>query len=218
MSGLASLRNFCLSLAIPRPLTRYRIHGWCAGAYGTQSAWQKGNPTIRANRRPPPGPLIGPEAARTTAQLRAEHKRETSLSQHAVDHLTAIVGLPGFAAALTILIALWVSTNVVARMLGLWVVDPPPFVWLQGAVTAGALYVAILILTTQRREEQLSSQREQLLLELAILNDQKSSKIIELLEEFRRDHPLIADRTDSDARAMSTPSNHRAVMDAIKEP
>ena len=142
---------------------------------------------------------------------------ETSLSQHAVDHLTAIVGLPGFAAALTISIALWVSANVIAKLLGLWVVDPPPFVWLQGAVTTGGLYVAILILTTQRREEQLSSQRGQLMLELAILNDQKSSKIIELLEEFRRDNPMIANRIDNEARAMSTPSDHRAVMDAIKE-
>jgi uncharacterized membrane protein len=102
-------------------------------------------------------------------------------------------------------------------MLGLWIVDPPPFVWLQGAITTGALYVAILILTTQRREEQLSSQREQLLLELAILNDQKSSKIIELLEESRRDNPMIADRIDGGARTMSTPSDHRAVMDAIKK-
>jgi uncharacterized membrane protein len=55
-------------------------------------------------------------------------------------------------------------------------VDPPPFVWLQGAVTTGGLYVAILILTTQRREEKLSSQRGQLMLQLAILNDQKSSQ------------------------------------------
>jgi uncharacterized membrane protein len=97
-------------------------------------------------------------------------------------------------------------------------VDPPPFVWLQGAVTTGVLYLAILILTTQRREEQLSNQRGQLMLELATLNDQKSSKIIELLEEFRRDNPMIADHIDSEARAMSTPSDHRAVMDAIKEP
>jgi len=83
-------------------------------------------------------------SARTTARLRAEHKHETSLSQHAVDRLTAIVGLPGFAAALTISIVPWVSGNVVAKVVGLWVVDPPPFVWLQGAVTTGALYVAIL--------------------------------------------------------------------------
>jgi uncharacterized membrane protein len=185
---------------------------------GAQSDWQKGHPTIRADRRPPPGPPIGPEAARTTARLRAEHKHETSLSQHAVDRLTAVVGLPGFVAALTISMALWVSGNVVGRLLGLWVVDPPPFVWLQGAVTTGALYVAILILTTQRREEELSSQRGQLMLELAILNDQKSSKIIELLEEFRRDNPMIADRVHNEAQAMSMPSDHRAVMDTIKEP
>jgi uncharacterized membrane protein len=66
--------------------------------------------------------------------------------------------------------------------------------------------------------KQLSSQREQLLLELAILNDQKSSKIIELLEGLRHDSPMVTDRIDSEARAMSTPSDHRAVMDAIKEP
>jgi uncharacterized membrane protein len=85
---------------------------------------------------------------RTTARLRAEHKHETSLSQHAVDRLTAVVGLPGFAAVLTMSIALWVSANVIAKLLGSWVVDPPPFVWLQGAVATGALYVAILILTS----------------------------------------------------------------------
>jgi len=207
-----------VSLAIAEPLTRYRIHGSCADVSGAQNDWQKGNPTIRANRTPPPGPPTGPEAGRTTAQLRAEHKHESSPSQHAVDRITAIVGLPGFAAALTISIAFWVSANVVARALGLWVLDPPPFVWLQGVVTTGALYAAILILITQRREEQLSSQREQLLLELAILNDQKSSKMIQLLEEFRHDNPMMGDRIDRDARVMSKPSDHRAVMDAIKEP
>jgi uncharacterized membrane protein len=108
--------------------------------------------------------------------------------------------------------------NVVATALGLWVLDPPPFVWLQCVVTTGTLYAAILILITQRREEQLSSQREQLLLESAILNDQKSSKTIQLLEEFRHDNPMMGDRIDRDARVMSKPCDHRAVMDAIKEP
>jgi hypothetical protein len=44
----------------------------------------------------------------------------------------------------------------------------------RSAITTGVLYVATLILATQRREEKLSSQREQLLLELAIANDQNS--------------------------------------------
>jgi uncharacterized membrane protein len=161
--------------------------------------------------------LIGPDTARATAQLRAEHEQETSLLQHAVDRVTALVGLPGFVAALMIAIVLWIAANILTGLFGLRPVDPPPFVWLQGAITTGALFVATLILTTQRREEQLSSQRDQLLLELAILNDQKSSKIIELLEELRRDQPTIADRIDKEANTMSTPSDHHSVMDAIKE-
>ena len=151
-----------------------------------------------------------------TAQLRADHKQETSLLQHAVDRLTALVGLPGFAAVLTGAIILWIASNMLADFFGFRPVDPPPFVWLQGALTTGALYVATLILTTQRREEKLSSQREQLLLELAILNDKKSSKIIELLEELRRDNTALTDRLDDEARTMSTPSDHRSVMGAIK--
>jgi uncharacterized membrane protein len=159
---------------------------------------------------------MGPDAARATALLRAEHKQETSALQHGVDRLTALVGMPGFVAVLTTVIALWIAINVLAGIIGLRPVDPPPFVWLQDVITTGALYVATLILTTQRREEKLSSQREQLLLELAIANDQKSSKIIKLLEELRCDNPTVIDRIDDEARIMSTPFDHRSVMGAIK--
>jgi uncharacterized membrane protein len=143
------------------------------------------------------------------ALVRAEHKQETSTLQRGVDRLTALVGLLGFVAVLTTAIVLWIATNVLAGIIGLKPIDPPPFVWLQDAITTGALYVATLILTTQRREEKLSSQHEQLLLELAIANDEKSSKIIELLEESRRDNPTVIDRIDDEARTMSTPFDHR---------
>jgi uncharacterized membrane protein len=146
---------------------------------------------------------------RATALVRAEHKQETSTLQHGVDRLTALVGLLGFVAVLTIAIVLLIATNILTMIVGFRPVDPPPFVWLQDAITTGALYVATLILTTQRREEKLSSQREQLLLELAIVNDQKSSKIIALLEESPRDNSTVIDRIDDEARTMSTPFDHR---------
>jgi hypothetical protein len=49
-----------------------------------------------------------------------------------------------------------------------------------------------------------------------MLIDPKLSKVIELLEEGRRDNPSIADRVDDEAAAMSVPSDARAVLDAIK--
>ena len=163
------------------------------------------------NEPPPPTP------AQATAQINSAHFLETGRLQHAMDRLTAMIGLPAFLAWLTGGIALWLLANGLAAHAGLLPPDPPPFDWLQAAIPVIGLYIAVLILTTQRRQEQLASHRGQLVLELAILNDQTVSKIIDLLEEARRDNPLINNRSDSTARAMSTPADPHVVLEAIKD-
>ena len=60
------------------------------------------------------------------------------------------------------------------------------------------------------------SHREQLTLELAILSEQKSVKIISLLEELRRDDPHFRNRHDVEAEALSTPADPNGVLEAIK--
>lgn len=78
------------------------------------------------------------------------------------------------------------------------------------------IYITILILITQRREDELARRRDQMTLELAILGDHKTAKIIQLPEELRRDHPEIADRVDREAAEMSKPSPPGAVLEEIK--
>lgn len=63
----------------------------------------------------------------------------------------------------------------------------------------------------------LAQLREQLNLELAILSERKTAKVIQLLEEFRRDSPLMRDRIDHQAESMARPSDPQTVLDAIKE-
>lgn len=53
-------------------------------------------------------------------------------------------------------------------------------------------------------------------LELASLTEQKVAKIIELLEELRRDSPEVRNRVDSEAHEMSIRSDPHAVLGAIK--
>ena len=55
------------------------------------------------------------------------------------------------------------------------------------------------------------------MLELAILSEQKTAKVIHLLEESRRDNPLIRDRLDPQADAMAQLADPQLVLDAIKE-
>jgi uncharacterized membrane protein len=150
------------------------------------------------------------------ARLHAEHLRESSALQRAIGATTSFIGRPIFVGGVTAAIGVWIAANLAAAQFGR-PIDPAPFYWLQGGISMLALYATLFILGTQQRDDILASQREQLTLELAILSEQKSAKIIQLLEDLRRDHPDIENRIDAEALTMSFPTDPQVVLDAIKE-
>lgn len=155
------------------------------------------------------------DTVRATAELHAVHHREATSYQHAIDRITATVGRPATVGIVGGLIVLWVLVNVAGpRALRF---DPPPFFWLATVASVSALLTAVLILTTQRRQDRLGDQRAQLTLQLGIVNEQKNSKIIALLEQLRRDHPEIEDRMDPEAIAMTRSADPSHVLDKLKE-
>jgi uncharacterized membrane protein len=157
------------------------------------------------------------ETIRSIDRLHAEHRRDATPLQRAVDRMTTLLGRPGFILLVTVIVALWVGGNLLAAAFGHRAIDPPPFSGLAGVVSLASLYMVVLILATQRREDQLAQHREQLILELALLSEQKTAKVIELLEEFRRDSPLIHNRVDRQADSMAQPADPQQMLDAIKE-
>jgi uncharacterized membrane protein len=156
------------------------------------------------------------DTVQAIARLRAEHDRGASALQRMVERFTARVGSPGFVVVLTILVGSWIGLNCFYLALGNKPIDEPPFCWMQGAVALAALYMTVFILATQRREDELANRHEQLTLELAMLSEQKTAKIISLLEELRQDHPEIHDRVDKEAAAMSSPVDSRSILEALK--
>ena len=151
------------------------------------------------------------------ARLHSEHHKKAAPLQRIVDRSTSAIGRPGFIAGLTLAVLAWCGGNSAALWAGWTPWDEPPFFWMQGVIGLGALYVTILILTSNRHADELAGYREQLTLELAILSEQKSAKIIELLEEMRRDDPSLRNRHDPEAQALSVPADPQHVLDAIKE-
>ncbi len=157
------------------------------------------------------------ETIRSIARLQAEHHGNATLHQRAVDRVTALLGHPRFIGGLTIIVVGWISLNLLTAALGFRAVDPPPFPWLGGAISLISLYMVVLILGTQRHADLLAQHREMLTLELTILSEQKTAKVIQLLEEVRRDNPHIRDRVDQEAAVMAQPADPQSVLDAIKE-
>lgn len=77
---------------------------------------------------------------------------------------------------------LWVLANGVSRHFGLAEFDPTPLPWLQGIVGLGALLPATLVLTKQNRLARLAERRAHMDLVVSLLTEQKTAKLIDLLE------------------------------------
>lgn len=181
-------------------------------------------PTDTMNAASDGGPSGGEEilpphieqTVQAIARLHAAHHQRATPLQRIVDRLTALVARPAFIGAIVLAVLLWIGANLALRRFAGWSLDRPAFPWLQGAGELAALCITTLILMSQRRKDELSELREQLTLELAIMTDQKCAKLIALLEELRRDDPLLVNRIDTQADAMSEPSDPEAVLEAFK--
>jgi uncharacterized membrane protein len=162
----------------------------------------------------PTVPPLVEESVAAIAELHAAHYREAGALQKTVSGATSAVARPGTLVVITVAIAGWAALNFAlpARAAP----DPFPFPLLAVAVSTLALYLAAMILIAQRHDDELATRRDQLTLELAILSEQKSAKIIALLEEFRRNDPHQGDHRDVVAEAMAQPANPQAVLHAIR--
>jgi uncharacterized membrane protein len=156
------------------------------------------------------------ETIASIGRVHAAQSEDTSPVRLRIVLLTRALGRPVFVSAIAVAIAAWIFGNLTVRHFGGHPLDVPPFPWLQGTVSGLGLLMTILVLSTQQRDDEIGDHREKLTLQLAVLADQRLAKIVSMLEDLRRDDPHIADRADTQAQAMSVPTDPHAVSNAIR--
>jgi uncharacterized membrane protein len=154
------------------------------------------------------------KAVRSVTQLHSDHHGRTTSTQRAVNRVAALMGRPWFIALVGLIVVAWVAANLIAARLGV-AIDPPPFAWLEVAATLFSLLLVVLLLVAQKHEDELNAHRDTLTLELAILSEHKIAKVIQLLEELRRDSPQVQDRDDPQAQQMAEPADAGSVLAAV---
>ncbi len=152
---------------------------------------------------------------RRMAELHVKHAGGMGPFQRGVVAVTSRLGQASTIALIIVSILIWVILNLFSPSLGIKAFDAFPFPMLGVAASVVALFTTLLILVTQRREEELARQRAQLTLHLVALSEQKIAKVIDLLEEQRRENPLLPTRDDSQARDMAQASDPDHVLDRI---
>lgn len=144
-------------------------------------------------------------------------KEMISPSQRVLERVTSFIGKPAFLGFIVFFVGIWVVANDLLRWSGRPGFDREPFPWLQGLVSLGALLMATVVLSRQNRLARLADQREHLDLKVTLLIEQKTAKLIGLVEELRRDLPYVQDRHDPRALSLQEPMNPELVIAALDE-
>jgi uncharacterized membrane protein len=147
--------------------------------------------------------------------IREELRR--SASQRHAERIGSFVGRPAFLVIILLFVSLWMGANLALPARGLVAFDPAPFFWLQGIIGLAALLTTTVVLAKQNRVAKLGEQRDHLDLKVTLLIEQKTAKLIDLLEELRRDLPNVKDRHDSGAAVMQQAMSPEKVLAALDE-
>lgn len=147
----------------------------------------------------------------------AREEQKISRSQRILERISHFIGQPAFLGIILLFVALWMLANTVFPRFGMTKFDPAPFFWLQGVVGLGALLTASVVLIKQNRLAKLAEQRDHLDLKVTLLTEQKVAKLIDLLEELRRDLPNVKDRQDLEATALQQSMTPELVLAALDE-
>ena len=165
----------------------------------------------------------GSEHAQITENIAAvlefytREDQKISRSQRILERISLFAGQPAFLAFILLWVAAWMLANVLLHQLRMHEFDPAPYFWLQGIVGLGALLTATIVLTKQNRAARLAEQRAHLDLKVMLLTEQKTAKLIDLIEELRRDMPDVKNRDDPEAAALQQSMNPVQVLAALDE-
>jgi uncharacterized membrane protein len=149
--------------------------------------------------------------------LRRREWETVSLSQRRVEQLSRFIGRPVYLVALLAMVAAWMVYNSTAPAWGLKAFDAPPFELLDGIMSLIALITTTIVLIAQNRLAKLEQQHTHLALQVNLLTEQKVTKLIHLLEELRRDLPMVKDRHDAQATVLQERADTAQVLSAIEE-
>ncbi|WP_020654342.1 DUF1003 domain-containing protein [Massilia niastensis] len=153
----------------------------------------------------------------TIAEFYERNEEHLHPAQAFFERLSLILGSPAYVGTNLLFVVAWILWNVLAPGYGFKQIDEPPFPWLQGLVTLNAFIISTTVLIRQNRMAKLANQHTHLDLQVNLLAEEKSSKIIEMLEELRRDLPNVRNKPDREAEELAQPTDTRAVLSVIEQ-
>jgi uncharacterized membrane protein len=137
--------------------------------------------------------------------------------QLVIERISAFLGSPIYFAVAAAFIVVWVAVNSWGMHVHWRHYDQPPFFWLQGLLSSNALLLTVAVLSRQNRMGRLAEHHAHLDLQINLLTEQKVTKILQLVDELRRDMPVLRGRPDAEVVELTKPADAEAILQAVKQ-
>ena len=157
------------------------------------------------------------ENIQTIVALHKRAENDVSKQQRIIEDITDFLGRPTFLFIILVFVSLWIIVNILLIKFGFSSFDPPPFIWLQGIISLGALLLATMILITQNREDVMTERHTQLDLQVSLIIDQKMSKLLTMVDQLRQVHPELENGTDPEVEALKKTVDPHASVKALNQ-
>ena len=142
---------------------------------------------------------------------------QRSPSQRFVDRVSRYISRPLYLIVLLDLVIAWITANTLMPLWHVTPIDPFPYPLLEGLLTLAALISTTIVLIAQNRQTRIEQQHMHIALQLNLTTEQKVAKIINLIEELRRDLPMVRNRYDAQAASFAQKTDALQVLSAIEE-
>lgn len=152
----------------------------------------------------------------TVIGLQAKQVQTEPLHKQLLEKVAAAFGTAAFLYTLILFFVVWIGWSHLTGEPTL-LFNLPKYDLQNQMLDTAALLIATGVLVHQTRQEKLAEQRSHLMLQINLLTEQKTAKLIALLEEMRADLPELRDRKDWEAEIMQQATDPQVVLDILQE-
>lgn len=147
--------------------------------------------------------------------FRAKFKSQRQPIEVLADSLTAYFGSINFIILNVLFFAAWITINL-GLFAGLEPFDPYPFTLLTTFVSLEAIFLAIIVLISQNRSEQISDLRQEVDFQINMQAEQEVTKVIQMVNEIHQ-HLGLSKKNDSELKQMMKQIDTDKLEEEIKE-
>lgn len=169
---------------------------------------------INGEKYPLPEQVI--KNVETIIGMQAQQTKAAPIHVRLLQKIASVFGTAGFLYAELLFFGIWIGWSYWTRDLTL-PFGLPKYELKNQMLDTAALLIATGVLVHQTRQEKLAEQRSHLILQINLLTEQKTAKLISLVEELRAGLPEFENRKDWEAELMQQATDPQAVLNILQE-